>query len=220
MEILFEDSEIIVIVKPAGMASQLSQNGEDCVTALRARTGKEVFPVHRLDTAAGGVMVYALTKRAAAFLFKEMSEGRFQKEYCVAAHGCPEPSSGVMEDWLFKDRGNKSYVVARQRKGVKRASLSYALVRTLQTERFGTVSIVEVRLHTGRTHQIRVQFASRRLPLLGDGKYGARDNAPFMGLACRRLTFRHPATGETVSFSREPWFLPALLGAAAHPAGD
>ena len=109
-----------------------------------------------------------------------------------------------MEDWLFKDKNNKTYVVKRQRKGVKRALLSYEVLRTFPDEKYGTLSLVRVRLHTGRTHQIRVQFASRKMPVLGDGKYGAKDNAPFLGLACRRLSFRHPATGERLSFACQP----------------
>ena len=206
MEILYEDGDIIVIVKPTGMASQLTPDGSDCVTALAARTGGDIFPVHRLDTAARGVMVYAKNKRAAAFLSKEIAEGRFYKEYAALVHGRPEPPEGTMEDWLFKDRSNKTYVVKRERKGVKKALLTYRTEETFSTEKYGEVSRVAVRLQTGRTHQIRVQFASRQRPLLGDGKYGAKDNAPFLGLASRKLTFRHPGTGEEMAFAWEPAF--------------
>lgn len=204
MEILFEDGQIAVIVKPAGMASQLTPRGNDCVTALRAHTGGEIFAVHRLDTPTTGVMVYAKTKKAAAFLSKEMAEGRFQKEYLALVHGRPEDPSGNMEDWLFKDARNKTYVVKRERKGVKKAILSYETLQTRADETYGTLSLVRIRLQTGCTHQIRVQFASRKMPVLGDGKYGAKDNAPFLGLACCRLTFRHPATGEEMTFTHTP----------------
>ena len=206
MEILYEDNEIVVVVKPPGMASQLSPDGNDCVTALNARTGGEIRPVHRLDTAARGVMVYAKTKQAAAFLSKEIAEGRFHKEYAALVHGVPAPPEGAMEDWLFKDRSNKSYVVKRERKGVKKALLHYRVEQTFPTEKYGVLSLVSVLLQTGRTHQIRVQFASRGQPLLGDGKYGAKDNAPFLGLACVRLAFRRPATGEEMTFAYEPEF--------------
>ena len=204
MDILFEDGQIAVIVKPAGMASQLTPRGNDCVTALRAHTGGEIFAVHRLDTPTTGVMVYAKTKKAAAFLSKEIAEGRFQKEYLALVHGRPEDPSGNMEDWLFKDARNKTYVVKRERKGVKKAILSYETLQTRADETYGTLSLVRIRLQTGRTHQIRVQFASRKMPVLGDGKYGAKDNAPFLGLACCRLTFRHPATGEEMTFTHMP----------------
>lgn len=200
MDILFEDKDVTVIVKPAGTASQRSPDGNDCVTALQAMTGGEIFPVHRLDTATRGVMVYAKTKSAAAFLSKEIAQGRFRKQYTALAHGCPEPPAGSMEDWLFKDRNNKSYVVKRERKGVKKALLEYRTEQTFSCGPYGLLSLVTVTLHTGRTHQIRVQFAFRGWPLLGDGKYGARDNAPFLGLACTELAFRHPATGENMCF--------------------
>ncbi len=207
MEILYQDNSIAVIVKPAGMASQATPEGNDCVTTLRPLTGGEVFAVHRLDTPTTGVMVYAKTKQAAAFLSREIAEGRFQKEYLALVHGCPEEPSGDMEDWLFKDARGKTYVVKRERKGVKSARLSYETLRTCSDEKYGLLSLVRVRLHTGRTHQIRVQFASRKMPLLGDGKYGAKDNAPFLGLACVRLTFRHPKTGEEATFEYDPtWF--------------
>ena len=204
MQILYEDAAVAVIVKPAGMASQASPDGNDAVTALAARTGGEIFPVHRLDTATRGVMVYAKTRPAAAFLSREIAEGRFEKEYEALVHGCPVPPCGDMEDWLFKDRNNKTFVVKRERRGVKKALLSYETLRTFDHERYGILSLVRVRLHTGRTHQIRVQFASRKMPVLGDGKYGARDNAPFLGLACCRLSFRHPDTGERMSFAWQP----------------
>ena len=133
-----------------------------------------------------------------------MAEGRFQKEYLALVHGRPEDPSGDMEDWIFKDARNKTFVVKRERKGVKKASLSYETLQTRADETYGTLSLVRIRLHTGRTHQIRVQFASRKMPVLGDGKYGAKDNAPFLGLACCRLTFRHPATGEAMTFTHMP----------------
>ena len=200
MIILFEDTDILVIEKPAGMASQLAPDGHDCVTALHACTGGDIFPVHRLDTATRGVMVYAKTKSAAAFLSQEFAGGRVQKRYEALVHGTPEPAEGAMEDWLFKDRNNKSYVVKRERRGVKKALLEYRTEKTFTKDPYGTLSLVAVTLHTGRTHQIRVQFASRRWPLLGDGKYGAKDNAPFLGLACTELSFRHPVTKEALCF--------------------
>ena len=206
MEIRYQDDEIAVIVKPAGMASQLTPEGNDCVTALRGLTGGEIYAVHRLDTPTAGVMVYAKTKQAAAFLSREIAEGRFRKEYLALVHGCPESPAGDMEDWLFKDARGKTFVVKRERKGVKKARLSYETLRTFPDDKYGELSLVRVRLHTGRTHQIRVQFASRKMPLLGDGKYGAKDNAPFLGLACVRLTFRHPESGEEMTFAYTPAF--------------
>ena len=116
-------------------------------------------------------MIYALSKEGAAALSKIMESGGFSKEYLAVVHGeCPE--EGTMEDLLFKDsKLNKSFVVKRERKGVKKASLEYTRVSY-----DGEKSLVRIKLHTGRSHQIRVQFSSRKMPLYGDGKYGGSDN--------------------------------------------
>ena len=203
MEILFEDGQIAVIVKPAGMASQLTPRGNDCVTALRAHTGGEIFAVHRLDTPTTGVMVYAKTKKAAAFLSKEIAEGRFQKEYLALVHGRPEDPSGNMEDWLFKDARNKTYVVKRERKGVKQARLSYETIATSEYDA-KTLSLLKIRLLTGRTHQIRVQFASRKMPLVGDRRYGSSVTSDNIMLCSHRLRFTHPFSGEEMDFLYRP----------------
>ena len=127
MTILFEDAQLLVCVKPAGILSQAAQNGgESMITLLEAHTGGAVFPVHRLDRAVGGVMVYAKTKEAAAALSKQVADRAMQKAYRALVHGVIEPPAGVMEDLLFKDsRTNKVFVVKRERKGVKPARLSY-----------------------------------------------------------------------------------------------
>ena len=134
------------------------------------------FVVHRLDTAVGGIMVYAKNREAAAFLSKQIAERSFKKQYLCVVHSVPESSSGTYTDFLFKDsRNNKSFVVKRMRKGVKEASLNYELLKTRQY--YGnTISLLKVTLLTGRSHQIRVQFSSRKMPLFGDGKYGGSDN--------------------------------------------
>ncbi len=196
MEILFQNSSIVVCIKPHGIPSQESQ-GENMIGLLKEATGCEsIYPVHRLDTVTAGVMVYAKTQRAAAFLTKEIQENRFKKEYVAIVHGVPAPEEGIMEDLLFKDsKRNKSFVVKRERKGVKKASLEY---RTLESK--DGLSLVKIKLHTGRTHQIRVQFASRRHPVFGDGKYGASDNVPYIALYSHRITLREPESGEEMSF--------------------
>ena len=189
MEILYQDKEITVCVKPVGVDSEHE---------LPALLGDTHFPLHRLDQNVGGVMVFARTKAAAARLSKDIQEGRMVKEYLALVHGTP-PESGDWEDWLFKDsRKNKVFTVKKQRPGVKYARLEY----TRKTA--GERSLVHVRLHTGRSHQIRVQFASRGFPLVGDHKYGSRapETAPML-FSCR-LTFPHK--GENVTFSaRPPW---------------
>ncbi|MBR4038920.1 MAG: RNA pseudouridine synthase [Clostridia bacterium] len=191
MEILFHDKDLAVIVKPVGMESQAAVPAE-----LEKQLGGTFYPVHRLDLNVGGVMVYARTKQAAAALSRAVQEGAMVKEYVAMVHGMPQ-ESGDWEDLLFKDSSkNKVFVVKRMRGGVKKARLEY---RRLSS---GETSLVHVRLHTGRSHQIRVQFASRGFPLVGDHKYGSRDdsNAPML-FSCR-ITF--PWKGKTRSHERLP----------------
>lgn len=204
MRILFEDGAVIVCVKPAGVSSQKTADGNDLPTLLERETGGPVFPVHRLDTGTAGLMAYAKTQPAAAALSRAIAEGRFTKEYVCRIHGIPAKTAATLEDLLFRDsRKNKSYVVTRPRKGVKPAKLSYRLLRTDQTPQ-GAVSLLRVRLYTGRTHQIRVQLASRKLPLLGDGKYGAADHEKQLALFSCYLSFPHPVTGESMEFETLP----------------
>ena len=164
MDILYSNPHIVVCVKPVGLDSEIQ-----VPEALKAQLGGDLFTVHRLDKNVGGVMVYARTKTAAAALSKAIQEGAMVKEYVAMVHG-ETPASGDWTDLLWKDaKKNKVFVVKRQRGGVKQARLEF---RTLHS---GETSLVRIRLHTGRSHQIRVQFSSRGFPLLGDHKYGARD---------------------------------------------
>ena len=180
MEILYCDKQIAVCVKPVGLDSE-----HEVPEALREQLGGELFPIHRLDKNVGGVMVYARTKQAAAALSKAVQEGSMVKEYVAMVHGTP-PESGDWSDLLWKDSSkNKVFVVKRERKGVKKARLEFHRLSE------GEVSLVRIRLHTGRSHQIRVQFASRGYPLLGDHKYGARDSSPAPMLYSCCLTFPH-----------------------------
>ena len=164
MDILYSDRDLAVCIKPVGLDSE-----NQVPTALKEQLGGEIFTVHRLDLNVGGVMVYARTKAAAAKLSKSIQEGTMVKEYVAMVHGVT-PESGDWEDLLWKDsKKNKVFVVKRKRAGVKDARLEF------QTLRSGETSLVRIRLHTGRSHQIRVQFSSRGFPLMGDHKYGARD---------------------------------------------
>ena len=160
--ILYEDRHLVVCVKPAGVLSQ--DAGENSLPGLlRAQLGTDyVGVVHRLDREVGGVMVYAKTPGAAAALSRSVQERTLEKTYLAVLRGIPEASTGTLEDLLFHDQNrNKTYVVDRVRKGVRDARLDYKVLETA-----GERTLVRIRLHSGRTHQIRVQFASRRLPLV------------------------------------------------------
>ena len=178
MDILYSDRDLAVCIKPVGLDSE-----NQVSSALKEQLGGEIFTVHRLDLNVGGVMVYARTKAAAAKLSKSIQEGTMVKEYVAMVHGTT-PESGDWEDLLWKDsKKNKVFVVKRKRAGVKDARLEF------QTLRSGETSLVRIRLHTGRSHQIRVQFSSRGFPLMGDHKYGSRDqlNEPRLFSCCIRF---------------------------------
>lgn len=191
MNIIHSDRELAVIIKPVGVDSEHQVPAMIC-----EKLGGEVFPIHRLDLNVGGVMVYARTKQAAAQLSKLVQEGLLVKEYRCLVQGIPS-ESGVLEDFLFKDsRKNKVFVVKKERKGVKRASLEYTRLTN------SAPALLHIRLHTGRSHQIRVQFASRGFPLVGDHKYGSRDEAKEPMLFSCRISF--PWKGEMRVFEAFP----------------
>ena len=191
MEILFSDKDIVVCIKPVGWDSE-----KEVPQALSEQLGGEIFTLHRLDKNVGGVMIYSRTKASAVKFSKLIQEGQLIKEYVALVHGTP-PQEGDLTDLLWKDSSkNKVFVVKRERKGVKKARLTYQLLRA------GEQSLVRVRLYTGRSHQIRVQFASRGFPLVGDHKYGSRDDAtaPMLYSCC--LTF--PYQGKELRFESLP----------------
>lgn len=191
MNILHADKAVVVAVKPVGLDSE-----QGFPNALKETLGGEIFPIHRLDKNVGGVMVYARTKNAAADLSSAVQNGEMVKEYLALVHGNP-PTEGDWEDLLWKDSSkNKVFVVKRERKGVKKARLTFRTIRA------GEQSLVHVRLYTGRSHQIRVQFSSRGFPLVGDHKYGSRDTATAPMLWSYRITF--PYKGETKVFEAKP----------------
>jgi 23S rRNA pseudouridine1911/1915/1917 synthase len=191
MKILFSDANIAVCVKPVGVDSE-----HGLPQALQERLGGEIFPIHRLDQNVGGVMVFARTKAAAAQLSRAVQEGSMVKEYIAMVHGIPE-RKGDWTDFLFKDsRKNKVFVVKKERKGVKMARLEYVRL----TE--GDPAMVRIRLYTGRSHQIRVQFSSRGFPLVGDHKYGARDELTAPRLFSCRISF--PFGGKNHCYSALP----------------
>lgn len=194
MELLYYDKDMVVGIKPVGVSSEDCSGGMP--ELLRQELGGEIYPVHRLDLNVGGVMVYARTKSAAAALSKTIADGTMVKEYRAMVHGAP-PERATWQDLLWKDsRKNKVFVVKRERKGVKKASLEFTRLTDSDP------ALVHIQLHTGRSHQIRVQFASRGFPLVGDHKYGARDEQTAPLLYSCRITF--PWKGQILTFEHFP----------------
>ena len=208
--VLFEDNNIIAAIKPVGVLSQAG-NTADMISLLGEGRG-EIYPLHRLDKNVGGVMVFAKNKQAAAKMSQLISENRMSKSYYAVLCGKPEEDCAVLEDLLFKDSSkNKSFVVKRMRKGVKKASLEYKTVESVQTDS-GFLTLVKVKLHTGRTHQIRVQFSSRKLPLLGDGRYGGKSDKCDIALWSTEISFISPFDRQNLTFKaplpkQYPWNL-------------
>ena len=192
MDILYTDKNIAAIVKPVGLDSEA-----EVPAALKEALGGDIFPIHRLDKNVGGVMVYARNKQTAASLSKAVQEGTMVKEYVAMVHGTV-PETGDWTDLLWKDSSkNKVFVVKRERRGVKKARLEFTRLAITEGN-----SLVRIRLHTGRSHQIRVQFSSRGFPLVGDHKYGSRDEqtSPML-FSCR---IRFPYHKETKVFEALP----------------
>lgn len=202
MKILFEDNEILVLVKPVGVPSEDTKTGEK---GILTKINKEIYNgqihlLHRLDRNVGGVMVFAKTKKSAASISKQIQENTFKKTYLAVVDGVIEEKQGIYKDLLFKDSAkNRSYVVSRMRKGVKEASLEYVVLSETENK-----ALVKVTLHTGRTHQIRVQFSSRKTPLTGDIKYGSKDRNCDIALFSHSITFNHPVTNELLTFTEFP----------------
>ena len=199
----FEDENIIVCVKPAGVLSQFSEKDENMISILneyfeKSEKNCQAYPVHRLDRETSGLIVYAKNSRAAAKLSEQITRNEMKKHYFAVIKGTPEEKSGVLKDLLFRDKQkNKTFVVKRERKGVREASLEYSVIG----ENNG-LSLVDILLQTGRTHQIRVQFSSRKMPLYGDGRYGGGSGS--LALFAHTLEFTHPVTNEKMTFSAKP----------------
>ncbi len=215
MEIIYENNRLVLCVKPAGV---ISEEGQGSLPELLCNElGCKVFPVHRLDRGTGGVMVYAKSSGAAAKLSELIRDGKLTKEYLAVVRGVPTEESGVLKDLLYHDRSkNKSFAVKKSRAGVKAASLEYKVLATV-THNEQPLTLVQILLHTGRTHQIRVQFSSRRLPLFGDGKYGGRTEESGIALWAWRLSY--PWQDNTEVYSKlPPKTLPWTLFADKMPA--
>ena len=199
MELLYQDKDIVICVKPAGVKSTDEPGG--LPDLVRQALGDDnVRTVHRLDQAVSGLMVLARRAKAASALSRQIREGEFEKEYLAVVHGTPEKAEDTLRDLLYRDKARRMTLVAQEMaKGVQEAVLDYRVV-----SRVADMTRVRIRLHTGRTHQIRVQFSSRGMPLVGERKYSTREDGCSIALWSYRLAFAHPYTGEKMEFTREP----------------
>ena len=201
MELIYVDEQIIVCVKPAGALSTDEPGGvPELARQALGNEKAQVRTVHRLDRVVAGLMVLARTEAAAAELSRQIRDREFDKEYVAVVHGCPAKAADTLRDLLLRDKREcKTYVVQEMAKGVQEAILDYRVQATN-----GELTRVSIRLHTGRTHQIRCQFSSRELPLVGDRKYSRNEDGCDIALWSHRVAFAHPATGKPMDFRLEP----------------
>lgn len=201
MELIYVDSDIVVCIKPARVLSTDEPGG--LPELVRRELGDEkadIRTVHRLDRVVSGVMVLARNSKAASQLSRQIREGEFIKEYLAVVHGGPETDAGTLRDLLGRDKARRMTFVAEQSaKGIQEAVLHFQVLN-----RAKNMSKVKIQLETGRTHQIRVQFSSRGMPLVGERKYAVLEDLCEIALWSHRIGFMHPGSGQWVEFTREP----------------
>lgn len=195
------DGDILVCIKPARVLSTDEPGGlPDLLREALHDPKADIRTVHRLDRVVSGVMVLARNAAAASELSRQIREDGFTKEYLAVLHGCPAEAQGSLCDLLYRDKARRMTMVTQTSgKGVQQARLDYRVL-----SRAEDMSRVRIHLHTGRTHQIRVQFASRGVPLVGERKYAVLEDPCEIALWSHRIGFTHPTTGENMVFTREP----------------
>ena len=201
MELVYVDDDILVCLKPARVLSTDEPGGvPDLAREALGERETDVRTVHRLDRVVSGLMVLARNAKSASELSRQIRDNEFEKEYLAVIHGRPQADSGTLRDLLGRDKARKmTYVAQEPAKGVQEAILDYQVLNTAPE-----MSRVQIRLHTGRTHQIRVQFASRGMPLMGERKYSELNDPCEIALWSYRIGFTHPKTGERMEFTHNP----------------
>lgn len=201
MEVLYLDEDILVCIKPPRVLSTDEPGGvPELARQELGQPQADVRTVHRLDRVVSGVMVLARSAQAASELSRQIREGSFQKEYLAVIHGSPAQDQGQLRDLLYRDKARRMTMVAQEPgKGVQEALLDYQVLGRREG-----LSLVKIRLHTGRTHQIRVQFASRGMPLVGERKYSTLEDDCQIALWSHALGFVHPTTGKPMSIRKQP----------------
>lgn len=211
LKVIYEDNHIIVVEKKPNIPSQSDKTGDIDMLTIVKEYIKEKYNkpgnvylglVHRLDRPVGGIMIFARTSKSASRLSNQVREKIFKKEYLTVVDGKPEPKSGTLEDYLYKDeRNNISKVVKKEKKNAKLAKLDYELVKHNEIK---NLSLLKINLHTGRHHQIRVQLSNFGHSIYGDQKYGKRGKGKQIALWAYKLTIEHPITKEKMEFVDYP----------------
>ena len=201
MELIYVDDSLVVCVKPPRVKSTDEPGGvPELVREALGNPKADVRTIHRLDQVVSGLMVLARTEQAASELSRQIRDREFEKEYLAVVHGCPEAEQGTLTDLLYRDKARRMTMVATEMaKGVQEAVLDYWVQR-----RTDDMAKVRILLHTGRTHQIRVQFASRGMALVGERKYSTLGDECEIALWSHRIAFTNPVTGEKIDFRMEP----------------
>ena len=201
MELIYVDEDILVCLKPARVLSTDEPGGvPELARKALGDPNADIRTVHRLDRVVSGLMVLARNAKAASELSRQIRDDEFEKEYLAVVHGCPEEKSGTLRDLLGRDKARKmTFVADAPAKGVQEAVLDYWVLNTTMEK-----SRVRIALRTGRTHQIRVQFASRGMPLVGERKYSTLEDPCEIALWSCRIGFTHPKTGEKMEFTHQP----------------
>lgn len=201
MELIYEDDAVVVCIKPARILSTDEPGGlPELVRQALGDPSADIRTVHRLDRVVSGVMVLARGGEAASELSRQIRENEFEKEYLAVVHGVPEKPEGTLRDFLYRDKARRMTMVAEELgKGVQEAVLDYRMQSSSEN-----MTRLAIRLHTGRTHQIRVQFSSRGMPLVGERKYAILEDTCEIALWSYRIAFDHPLTGKRMVFCQEP----------------
>lgn len=201
MELIYVDDDILICLKPARVLSTDEPGGvPDLAREALGNPKADVRTVHRLDRVVAGLMVLARNAKSASELSRQIRDNEFEKEYQAVVHGGPGDDAGTLVDLLGRDKARKmTFVATEMAKGVQEAVLDYRVLN-----RTDDMTKVQIHLHTGRTHQIRVQFASRGWPLVGERKYAEFNDPCEIALWSWRLAFTHPKTGEKMEFTHQP----------------